>query len=631
MSKLLKNSIIKQIFSVLFVALIPLAVSATELGKLNVFSALGEPLNAEVELLSVTPEEMATLRADLASQEQYLSQGINKPAIQQNIKTSISQKPNGSIVILLSSSQGVTDPFLDMLIQVVWDGGQLSREYTLLLDPSDYSTADVTNPVIETPKSIVDQSIAKESTVSSSAVDSKRKSRKSINRDNPQAKKDEKLDVQSITTAKGDTLTAIVGRIHLQNVSQDINLDQLLLGIYQANPSAFVDGNMNRLKIGQVINIPGAEILQAINKSEAQKEVHAQVSNWHAYVTKLSEAASHSGAAGNSLGQQNGGKIVTKAEDKSAPVAEESRDVVKLAKTDLVNQSNVANADLMASSKASAQSVTNMQDDLAAKENANKETDEKSAALEKQISDMKQLLAIKNKNMADAQKNAESAQTSSIQSPRDLLNLDPVVLGACGALVTLLFALWWANRRKNKLSLLSDVDPIKNADLIASPIDLAAATDQASPSVGEIGIEIPETRDHVTEHDKLESSAKKPLEMDLTEISLDFDATPQLATLDVEAAPIPDAFNGDFSNILKMNVKPQRVKSSLKATTSKAVTKKSKMSNDESADIATKLELASAYIDMQDKEGALELLAEAIREGGPDQRKRAQALIDNLS
>jgi pilus assembly protein FimV len=61
------------------------------------------------------------------------------------------------------------------------------------------------------------------------------------------------------------------------------------------------------------------------------------------------------------------------------------------------------------------------------------------------------------------------------------------------------------------------------------------------------------------------------------------------------------------------------------------VTKKSKMSNDESADIATKLELASAYIDMQDKEGALELLAEAIREGGPDQRKRAQALIDNLS
>ena len=631
MSKLLKKSIIKQIFSMFCIALIPLAVSATELGKLNVFSALGEPLNAEIELLSVTPEEMATLSAGLASQEQYLSQGIDKPAIQQNIKTSISQKPNGSIVILLSSSQAVTDPFLDMLIQVVWSGGQLSREYTLLLDPTDYFAADVTNPVIETPKSIAVQSMAKESTVSSNALDSKRKSRKSTNRDNPQVKKDEKLDGQSITTAKGDTLTAIVGRIHLQNVSQDLNLDQLLLGIYKANPSAFVDGNMNRLKIGQVINIPGAEILQAINKSEAETEVHAQVSNWHAYTTKLAEAASHSEAAENSVGQQNGGKIVTKAEDKAAPVSEEPRDVVKLAKTDSVDQSNVANADLIASSKASDQSVTHMQDDLAAKENANKETEEKSAALEKQISDMKKLLALKNKNMADAQKNAEAAKTSSIQSPRDLLNLDPVVLGACGAVVSLLFALWWVNRRKNKVSLLSDVDPIKKADLIANSLGLAAATDQANPAAGEIIVDVPGTIDRVTDNEKLEPSAKKPLEMDLTEISLDFDAIPQLASLEVEAAPIPDAFNGDFSNMLKMNVKPQPVKSSLQATTSKGVTKKRKMSNDESADIATKLELASAYIDMEDKEGALELLAEAIREGGPDQRRRAQALIDNLS
>jgi pilus assembly protein FimV len=135
----------------------------------------------------------------------------------------------------------------------------------------------------------------------------------------------------------------------------------------------------------------------------------------------------------------------------------------------------------------------------------------------------------------------------------------------------------------------------------------------------------------VTENEKLEPSSNKPLEMDLTEISLDFEANTQLAPFDLAADPIPDAFNSDFSNMLKMKVEPQPVKSSLQATTSKVVTKKSKMSNDESPDIATKLELASAYIDMQDKEGALELLAEAIREGGPDQRKRAQALIDNLS
>ena len=51
----------------------------------------------------------------------------------------------------------------------------------------------------------------------------------------------------------------------------------------------------------------------------------------------------------------------------------------------------------------------------------------------------------------------------------------------------------------------------------------------------------------------------------------------------------------------------------------------------ESAEVATKLELAIAYIDMSDKKGARKLLAEALEEGGPQQRERAQALIDSLA
>jgi len=68
----------KQIFLALFFVLIPLTVSATGLGKLNVFSALGEPLNAEIELLSATPEELETLTASLGSEEQYAAQGIGQ-------------------------------------------------------------------------------------------------------------------------------------------------------------------------------------------------------------------------------------------------------------------------------------------------------------------------------------------------------------------------------------------------------------------------------------------------------------------------------------------------------------------------------------------------------------------------
>jgi pilus assembly protein FimV len=51
---------------------------------------------------------------------------------------------------------------------------------------------------------------------------------------------------------------------------------------------------------------------------------------------------------------------------------------------------------------------------------------------------------------------------------------------------------------------------------------------------------------------------------------------------------------------------------------------------EEPADVETKLELVAAYIDMDDAEGAKELIAEVVAEGGPNQRKRAEALLAKL-
>jgi pilus assembly protein FimV len=45
---------------------------------------------------------------------------------------------------------------------------------------------------------------------------------------------------------------------------------------------------------------------------------------------------------------------------------------------------------------------------------------------------------------------------------------------------------------------------------------------------------------------------------------------------------------------------------------------------------ATKLDLARAYIDMGDKEGARDILAEVLEEGRDDQKREAQALLDSI-
>jgi len=54
-------------------------------------------------------------------------------------------------------------------------------------------------------------------------------------------------------------------------------------------------------------------------------------------------------------------------------------------------------------------------------------------------------------------------------------------------------------------------------------------------------------------------------------------------------------------------------------------------SEPESEEVETKLELVAAYIDMEDKEGAKELLDEVLKEGGTNQRKRAEDILATLS
>ena len=140
----MRKSKIKQISLAVCLALLPFSSYAAGLGKLNVNSGIGEPLKAEIELLSVTPEELSTLAASIASEDAYTQQGIQHLAIHNNIKVEIDKNTDGSPILKIHSNQPVSDPYLDMLIQVDWATGRLQREYTILLDPPGYKAENNT-------------------------------------------------------------------------------------------------------------------------------------------------------------------------------------------------------------------------------------------------------------------------------------------------------------------------------------------------------------------------------------------------------------------------------------------------------------------------------------------------------
>jgi len=136
-----RKSKIKQISLAVCMAFMPIVGYTAGLGKLNVNSGLGEPLKVDVELLSVTPEELSTLTAAIASEEAYNVQGITRLGVHNNIKVDLAKSDTGAPILRIRSSTPINDPYLDMLIQVDWASGRLLREYTVLLDPPEYKQA----------------------------------------------------------------------------------------------------------------------------------------------------------------------------------------------------------------------------------------------------------------------------------------------------------------------------------------------------------------------------------------------------------------------------------------------------------------------------------------------------------
>ena len=368
------KSKLRRISLAVCLALLPSIVNAAGLGRLTVISGLGEPLNAEIELIGTTPEELSSLTASIAPAEAYSAQGLERPGISSAIKINIDNK-SGTPVLKLSTRQAVTDPFLDMLVQVDWATGRLLREYTILLDPPGYnaSTPDTANVPAITPDSAAAAPGAPATDPFAEAP--------------PVA-----AAPQTHETARGDTLNEIAREMQVQGVS----LEQMLVGLYRNNKQAFVGDNMNRLKVGQIIRAPSPETLQAIDQREAVREIRAQAADWNAYRNRLAGlVAEAEPSAGDDAGQTASGKLSGPAEDRAAPPSAAEQDVVKLSKSDAST-----------TDKSLQDRLNALQEEVTARENSLKEANERTAALEQQIQDMQALLEFKNQALADMQQGA---------------------------------------------------------------------------------------------------------------------------------------------------------------------------------------------------------------------------------
>ena len=242
---------------------------AVDMGQVQVKSALGQPLLAEIPLHPASPAELQGLKVKLASSEQFARAGI--VGGRTDIPLHFSVATGAHPVIRITSSEPVNDPYLDLLIEVDGKDGPSVREYAILLDPPG------SHPVAATP---APAPVAAPRPASPAPRPAQRapapapQAAAATRTPAPAAVENGRLGpVQS-----GQTLSGIARSV----TPTGVDVRQMMLALQQANPDAFYRDNINALKSGAVLRVPSASEAQAMSLAAAAVEVSRQNSDWRA-------------------------------------------------------------------------------------------------------------------------------------------------------------------------------------------------------------------------------------------------------------------------------------------------------------------------------------------------------------
>lgn len=300
---------------------------ALGLGRLSVQSALGETMKAEIDVTSLSPEEASSLKVRVAPPDAYRAAGVDYNPVLPNTQATIQHRPDGRVVLRLSSDRAVQEPFVDVILEVSWSTGRLVREYTLLFDPPSNRTAPPASattsaspsisaaptpaPSTRSPSPAPAPATTAEAPAPAPAATARPSARRVGAAPSPApAAQTAEGGANEVTVKPGDTLYRIATRTQRQGVS----LDQMLVSLYRGNPTAFIDNNMNRLKAGVVLAVPTSETAQQVTNAEARQVIQAQSSDFGSYRQKLASAVPS--ARTEEPTKQATGKVQASVEDR---------------------------------------------------------------------------------------------------------------------------------------------------------------------------------------------------------------------------------------------------------------------------------------------------------------------------
>src|SRR5690349_8830470 len=260
--------------------------AALEMGQIQVKSALGQPLLAEIPLTPDSPAELRNLTARLASPEDFARAGLAGSRPDVPLQFSVVDV-GGRKVIRITSAVAVNDPYLDLLVEVDNASGRSLREFPILLDPPGGASAapSVRAPRSSAPRGVQPATSGSTATAASTAA------------------------AGQFQVERGQTLSGIARQV----TPAGVDAAQMMLALKQANPGAFYQDNINALKSGAVLRVPTSQEAQALSVAAAMAEIRRQNSDWRAEAarstTTVADAATRAEASSAPGGQTSADRL----------------------------------------------------------------------------------------------------------------------------------------------------------------------------------------------------------------------------------------------------------------------------------------------------------------------------------
>ena len=215
---------------------------AISLGAPQLQSRPGEPLRVEIPVRVGSDEQgaLSTLNVTMPNKASYERLGISQKILELNPQAMVYRNRQEQLMVLVETVNSVPmtdDPFLDVLVNLNWSSGSLTKTFTLLLG-----------------------------------------------------------DAQKITVRPGQSLSEIAAIMAPQ--LDGANLDQTMMALYKANPDAFASGSINRLAAGAELSKPSQALLRSISPAEANQFVADANEQWRTEHDEK-DAGAANGKSGN--------------------------------------------------------------------------------------------------------------------------------------------------------------------------------------------------------------------------------------------------------------------------------------------------------------------------------------------